>query len=149
MRRGDTVLRRRCPATAGIRSARHGGSHDRSVVPSPRVAVLSTGDEVVEASETPGPSQIRNSNGPMLLAQIVRAGGQPQYLGVAHDRLDSLAPMVTEGLNADVLLLSGGVSAGKLDLTPGVLQAAGVVCALSQGRDEAGQAGLVRHARTA
>ena len=128
MRRGDTVL----AAGAVLRPQEFGllatvGRTTARVVPAPRVAVLSTGDEVVEASETPGPSQIRNSNGPMLLAQIVRAGGQPQYLGVARDRLDSLAPMIAEGLNADVLLLSGGVSAGKLDLTPGVLEAAGVV----------------------
>jgi molybdopterin molybdotransferase len=63
----------------------------------------------------------------MLLAQIARAGGLPHYLGIARDSLDSLRPLVAEGLNDDVLLLSGGVSAGKLDLTPGVLQEAGVV----------------------
>ena len=82
---------------------------------------------MVEAAETPGPSQIRNSNGPMLMAQVARAGGSPIYLGVARDRLESLKPLVAEGLNSDVLLLSGGVSAGKLDLTPGVLEDAGVV----------------------
>jgi molybdopterin molybdotransferase len=128
MRRGDTVLR----AGAVLRPQEFGllatvGRATAAVVPSPRVAVLSTGDEVVEAAQTPGPGQIRNSNGPMLLAQIARAGGLPQYLGIARDSLDSLGPLVAEGLNADVLLLSGGVSAGKLDLTPGVLQEAGVV----------------------
>jgi molybdopterin molybdotransferase len=128
MRRGDTVLR----AGALLRPQEFGllatvGRATAAVVPSPRVAVLSTGDEVVEAGQTPGPSQIRNSNGPMLLAQVARAGGVPHYLGVARDRLDSLTRLVAEGLNADVLLLSGGVSAGKLDLTPSVLQSAGVV----------------------
>jgi molybdopterin molybdotransferase len=128
MRRGDTVLR----AGAVLRPQEFGllaavGRTTAKVAPAPRVAVLSTGDEVVEAAETPGPSQIRNSNGPMLSAQIARAGGLPHYLGIARDRLDSLKPLVKEGLNADVLLLSGGVSAGKLDLTPGVLEAAGVV----------------------
>ncbi len=128
MRRGDTVLL----AGAVLRPQEFGllatvGRTTAAVVPSARVAVLSTGDEVVEAAETPGPSQIRNSNGPMLLAQIARAGGLPHYLGVARDRLDSLRPLVAEGLNSDVLLLSGGVSAGKLDLTPGVLEEAGVV----------------------
>jgi molybdopterin molybdotransferase len=88
--------------------------------------VLSTGDEVVEAAEAPGPGRIRNSNGPMLLAQAARAGGVPYYLGIARDRLDSLRPLVAEGLRHDVLILSGGVSAGKLDLTPGVLREAGV-----------------------
>jgi len=128
MRRGDTVLR----AGAVLRPQEFGllatvGRTAAKVVPSPRVAVLSTGDEVVEAADTPGPNQIRNSNGPMLLAQIARAGGLPHYLGVARDRLDSLRPLVAEGLNSDILLLSGGVSAGKLDLTPGVLEEAGVV----------------------
>jgi molybdopterin molybdotransferase len=102
------------------------GRTTAALIPPPRVAVLSTGDEVVEAPATPGPSQIRNSNGPMLLAQAARAGGVPHYLGLARDRLDALRPLVAAGLEADVLLLSGGVSAGKLDLTPGVLQEAGV-----------------------
>jgi molybdopterin molybdotransferase len=96
------------------------------VYPAPGVAVLSTGDEVVEASEEPGPGQIRNSNGPMLQAQVIRAGGVPRYLGIARDRLDSLRPLGGEGLRSDVLVLSGGVSAGKLDLVPGVLQELGV-----------------------
>jgi molybdopterin molybdotransferase len=94
--------------------------------PAPRVAVLPTGDEVVEPAQTPGPGQIRNSNGPMLLAQTARAGGMPHYLGIARDRLDSLRSLVGEGLQFPVLLLSGGVSAGKLDLVPEVLQESGV-----------------------
>ena len=78
MRRGDTVL----PPAQVLRPQEFGllatvGRTTAKVVPLPRVAVLSTGDEVVEAAETPGPSQIRNSNGPMLLAQIARAGGLP------------------------------------------------------------------------
>jgi molybdopterin molybdotransferase len=90
------------------------------------VAVLCTGDEIVEAAETPGPGQIRNGNGPMLCAQVARGGGEPNYLGIARDRLEQLRPMATQGLRANVLVLSGGVSAGKLDLVPGVLQEAGV-----------------------
>src|SRR5260370_14847749 len=96
-------------------------------VPRPRVCVLSTGDEIVEANQAPGPGQIRNSNGPMLAAQTDRAGGVPRYLGIARDNLESLRPLVAEGLEADVLILSGGVSAGKLDLVPGVLRESGVV----------------------
>jgi molybdopterin molybdotransferase len=96
-------------------------------IPAPRVAILATGDELVEPELRPGPGQIRNSNGPMLLAQVARAGGVPRYLGIARDTLDSLKVLIHEGLQADVLLLSGGVSAGKLDLVPGVLQEAGVV----------------------
>jgi molybdopterin molybdotransferase len=127
MRAGETVL----AAGAVLRPQELGllatvGRTTAQVHPAPRVAVLSTGDEVVEAGERTGPGQIRNGNGPMLCAQVARAGGVPHYLGIARDHLDSLRPRVAEGLGADVLVLSGGVSAGKLDLVPGVLQEAGV-----------------------
>jgi molybdopterin molybdotransferase len=127
MRRGETAL----SAGSVLRPQELGllatvGRTSARVHPAPRVAVLSTGDEVVEAGERPGPGQIRNGNGPMLCAQTARAGGLPHYLGIARDSVDSLAPLVTEGLRADVLLISGGVSAGKLDLVPGVLDGAGV-----------------------
>src|SRR5439155_8146286 len=56
------------------------------------------------------------------VAQLARAGAVPRYLGIARDRLDALRPLVAEGLRGHVLVLSGGVSAGKLDLVPGVLQ---------------------------
>ena len=103
------------------------GRSNVRVIPAPRVAILVTGDELVEPELRPGPGQIRNSNGPMLLAQTARAGGVPRYLGIARDTLDSLKSLIHEGLQANVLLLSGGVSAGKLDLVPGVLLEAGVV----------------------
>jgi molybdopterin molybdotransferase len=127
MRRGETVL----PAGTVLRPQEFGllatvGRTSARVVPAPTVAVLSTGDEVVEPAQVPGPGQIRNSNGPMLLAQVTRAGGRPRALGIARDRLDSLRPLVAEGLQSAVLVLSGGVSAGKLDLVPGVLQELGV-----------------------
>jgi molybdopterin molybdotransferase len=101
--------------------------HSRvSVYPRPQVATLPTGDEIVEVSETPGPGQIRNGNGPMLMAQVARAGGVPHYLGIARDREDSLRSLISEGLGDPILILSGGVSAGKLDLVPGVLESLGV-----------------------
>lgn len=127
MRCGDRVLE----AGAVLRPQEFGllatvGRTAVQAYPAPRVAVLSTGDEVVDAAQAPGPGQIRNSNGPMLAAQVSRAGAVPLYLGIARDRLDSLRPLVAEGLKAPVLLLSGGVSAGKLDLVPGVLAELGV-----------------------
>jgi molybdopterin molybdotransferase len=94
--------------------------------PRPRVAVLTTGDEVVEPPQTPGPGQIRNSHGQMLAGQVARAGALPQYLGIARDRPESLRPLVSEGLRAPVLILSGGVSAGVADLVPAVLEELGV-----------------------
>jgi molybdopterin molybdotransferase len=127
MRRGETVI----AAGAVLRPQEVGvlatvGRSTVAVVPAPSVSVLSTGDEVVDPPDVPGVGQIRNSNGPMLTAQVGRAGCLPCYLGIARDQLDSLRPLVEEGLCADVLVLSGGVSAGKLDLVPDVLRQAGV-----------------------
>jgi molybdopterin molybdotransferase len=127
MRRNEPVL----PAGTVLRPQTIGllamvGRTSVQVYPSPTVAVIPTGDEVVEAEQMPGPGQIRNSNGPMLLAQVSRAGGLPRYLGIARDRVESLRPLIAEGLKSSVLVLSGGVSAGKLDLVPGVLQELGV-----------------------
>ncbi|MBI1833129.1 MAG: molybdopterin molybdotransferase MoeA [Planctomycetes bacterium] len=92
----------------------------------PRVAILSTGDEIVDPSLKPAAGQIRNSNGPMLAAQVARAGGLPQFLGIARDEAGHLRSLIAAGLESDMLILSGGVSAGKLDLVPGVLSALGV-----------------------
>jgi molybdopterin molybdotransferase len=126
-RQGETVL----PKGTVVRPQEFGvlstvGRSAIRVHPRPQVALLSTGDEVVEPSQMPGPGQIRNGNGPMLLAQACRAGGLPRFLGIARDSRESLRPLVTEGLRSSILVLSGGVSAGKLDLVPNVLQELGV-----------------------
>lgn len=92
----------------------------------PIIAVLATGDELVTTEQTPGPGQIRNSNETMLCGQVSNAGGVPVPLGIARDNRDDLRRHIDEGLNADILLLSGGVSAGKLDLVPSELERAGV-----------------------
>jgi molybdopterin molybdotransferase len=91
----------------------------------PRVAILSTGDEVVPLSETPGPFHIRNSNGISLAAQVRLAGGEPAPLGNALDRVDDLSAKIEQGLGHDVLVLSGGVSMGKYDLVESVLKSLG------------------------
>jgi molybdopterin molybdotransferase len=91
----------------------------------PRVAVLSTGDEVVPITETPGPFHIRNSNSVSLSAQIRLAGGEPVLLGNALDRVDDLSTKIDRGLQEDVLVLSGGVSMGKYDLVESVLKGMG------------------------
>jgi molybdopterin molybdotransferase len=95
--------------------------------PAPRVAILATGDELVEPDHFPGDGQIRNSNGPMLVAQVASAGAHSHYLGIGRDNLSHLWQLIGEGLTHDVLVLSGGVSAGKLDLVPDVLRELGVV----------------------
>ncbi len=94
--------------------------------PAPTVALLTTGDEIVEGSERPGPGQIRNGNSPMLAGQIARAGGIPRYLGIVPDRVESLRARITEALRAPMVVLSGGVSAGVADFVPQVLQDLGV-----------------------
>ena len=92
----------------------------------PRVAVLATGDELVPIEQTPGPGQIRNSNETMLCAQICRAGADPVPLGIARDERAHLRQRIDAGLQADVLVLSGGVSMGDKDFVPSELSAAGV-----------------------
>ncbi|MGB2676080.1 MAG: gephyrin-like molybdotransferase Glp [Candidatus Acidiferrum sp.] len=91
----------------------------------PRVAILSTGDEIVPISESPGPFHIRNSNSISLAAQVRLAGGEPVLFGNALDRSDDLGAKIEQGLREDVLVLSGGVSMGKYDLVESVLQAMG------------------------
>ncbi len=91
----------------------------------PRVAILSTGDEVVLIDETPGEFQIRNSNSVTLAAQVRIAGGEPVVLGNAADRIEDLGEKIERGLKEDALVLSGGVSMGKYDLVESVLKAMG------------------------
>ena len=91
----------------------------------PRVAILSTGDEVVLIDETPGEFQIRNSNSVSLAAQVRIAGGEPVVLGNAADRIEDLGEKIERGLKEDALVLSGGVSMGKYDLVESVLKAMG------------------------
>lgn len=91
----------------------------------PRVAILSTGDELVDVAEKPGPCQIRNSNSYSLAALVASNGGEPVQLPIAPDEEGRLSELVLEGLKADLLLLSGGVSMGKFDLVEKVLQAQG------------------------
>jgi molybdopterin molybdotransferase len=91
----------------------------------PRVAVLVTGDEIVDVAAAPGPAAIRNSNGPALAAMARLAGADVRALGVAPDRQDAIEAALRAGLPADVLVVSGGVSAGDYDLVEPALLALG------------------------
>jgi molybdopterin molybdotransferase len=91
----------------------------------PRVAILSTGNELAELGREPGPGQIPNTNSYSLSAQVLEAGGEPMNLGIAADRLDSIEERLRWGGVADVLLSSAGVSVGDLDLVKSALTRAG------------------------
>ena len=82
----------------------------------PRVAILTTGDELVPVDVVPGPGQIRNSNAPMLEALVAGAGGDPWILPTAADNAASLDRALEQAVDADLLIISGGVSAGRFDL---------------------------------
>jgi len=126
-RSGSVVLpvgSRLDPAAVGL-AAEAGATH---VVAEPqvRVAILSTGSELVGCEEVPGHGQTRNSNAPMLEAAVSLLGGEAIPLGIAADRPEAIRAAVAQGLAADVLVLSGGVSAGDLDLVPAAFAASGV-----------------------
>jgi molybdopterin molybdotransferase len=87
----------------------------------PQVAVLATGDEIVDLEVPPGPNQIRNSNSYSLAAQIQAAGGEPVLLPIAPDEPARLHELIVDGFESDLLLLTGGVSMGKYDLVEQVL----------------------------
>jgi molybdopterin molybdotransferase len=91
----------------------------------PRVAILTTGDELVPVDASPGPGQIRNSNAPMLAAMVPAAGGKPMILPRAADDAGSLDVALEQAASAEMLLISGGVSAGKYDLVEDALERAG------------------------
>jgi len=107
---------------AQIAAAAQVGAVNVSVYRKPLVAVLSTGDEVVDFSAIPGPFQIRNSNSASLFAQISALHAEPVLLGNARDTHADLRAKIATGLQADALILSGGVSAGKYDLVEPVLR---------------------------
>jgi molybdopterin molybdotransferase len=128
MKAGTTVLKAGTvinPVTLGVLASV--GQTILETHPVPRVGVLVTGDELVEAGAKPKLGQIRNSNGPMLSALAVRAGGTPRYLGIARDDRAVTRSLIAKGFEeSDVLLIAGGVSVGDHDLVPSVLQELGV-----------------------
>jgi molybdopterin molybdotransferase len=127
VRRGDVVLRsgtRLDPAAVAV--AATVGKTRLRVGRRPTVSIAATGDELVAPSETPGPGQIRNSNGFSLMAQCRSVGIDARSLGVAQDSEASLRTFIRRGLETDVLLLSGGVSMGRYDLVEKVLSELGV-----------------------
>jgi molybdopterin molybdotransferase len=97
------------------------GYHQLTVAPQPRVAILTTGDEIIPVETTPGPSQIRNSNAPMLAALVAAAGAIPVILPAVPDQEAALDAVLPLALDTDLLLVSGGISAGRFDLVDDAL----------------------------
>ena len=88
----------------------------------PTVGMINTGSEIIHPDMEPGPSQIRNSNGPQLLAQLKSIGLDGLDYGIVHDDENTIRDMVSKAtLECDVLLITGGVSAGAYDFIPGIL----------------------------
>ena len=127
MRAGQVVLERGSvlyPERLGVLASV--GRATVRVVPRPRVAIVSTGDELVEPGEIPGPGQIRNSNAVMLHALAVETGARACSLPIAPDEPAGLSKILDLALGNELVLVTGGVSAGQRDLVPDVLASLGV-----------------------
>jgi molybdopterin molybdotransferase len=126
MRAGEGVLERGRllgPAELGLLAAL--ARAQVRVLRRPRVGVLSTGDEIADLGEHPGPGQIPNSNTYSLMAQVEEAGADPVSLGVAPDRLDEIEARLRWGLDCDLLISSAGVSVGEHDFVKAALERLG------------------------
>ena len=159
-RAGDELLPAGTVMGAGqIALAASCGKTALEVYRRPRVAILSTGDELVPADHDPAPGQIRNSSSPMLAAMVAAAGGEPWNLPTAADNEAELDGVIAQTARADMLLVTGGVSAGKFDLVEPALARAGarfhftgvriqpgkplVFAELPRGENASGQAGVM------
>jgi molybdopterin molybdotransferase len=116
-RRGSALLERGTKLNeAAIGLAASVGKSQLQVYQRPRVAILTTGDEIIDVQSIPGPTQIRNSNSYSLAVQVQQAGGEPVMLPVAPDEPRRLRQLIEQGLQSDLLILTGGVSMGRYDL---------------------------------
>jgi molybdopterin molybdotransferase len=125
------------PATLGVLASV--GAVAGPVFGQPRVNVVATGNELVDPHRTPEPGQIRNSNGPMLEALAVSAGAEATQLDILRDDPDEMRRVIGGALASDVLILAGGVSVGKFDLVPQVLEELGVAVHVRQVRMKPGK----------
>ncbi len=98
------------------------GHPNIQVYKQPIIGVISTGDEIVEPENTPNPSQIRNSNGHQLVAQVAQSNAIPKYYGIAIDTYEATYNAIKKGIDeCDILLLTGGVSMGDFDFVPKIM----------------------------
>ena len=128
MRRGQTILLRGSevgPWEIGVLATL--GWAMVPVVRRPHVAIVSTGDEVVDVSEPLQPGKIRNSNGYLLEAAIRRTGAEPHRLGIALDTVESLREKFSQAMQYDLVITSGGVSVGDFDLVKNIMAEQGAI----------------------
>jgi molybdopterin molybdotransferase len=126
VRAGESVLLTgECIGPAAIGLAASVGHATLPVRPRPRVAIVSTGDELVDVTEKPGPGKIRNSNSYSLAAQVVQAGGEPHVLGVARDNAEDTRALLSRAPEFDLMVTTGGVSMGDYDVVKTVLEEIG------------------------
>ena len=126
VRAGETVLLSgECVGPAAIGLAASVGHAELVVRRKPRVAIVSTGDELVDVREKPGPGKIRNSNSYTLAAQVVAAGGEPHVLGVARDTAEDTRALLSRAPEYDLMITTGGVSMGDYDVVKLVLEEIG------------------------
>jgi molybdopterin molybdotransferase len=122
-RAGESVIKRgKRLGYAELAMAAQVGRCKVEVAKKPRVAILSTGDEIIFAGDSPQRFQIRNSNSISLAAQVSLAGGEPLVVGIAPDNVAELRARIEQALKADIVILTGGVSVGKYDLVEQVLK---------------------------
>lgn len=128
VRTGDVVLRKgKYIQPQDIAVMASVGRTKIKVKKKPKVGILSTGDELVDPSDQPGISQIRNSNAYQLVAQVTRAGGVGMDLGIAPDNKNITYEMIKHAIDeSDIVIITGGVSMGDFDFVPSVLERAGV-----------------------
>ncbi len=128
IRRGELIVKKGAvirPAEVGVLASL--GRATVSVIRRPKVAVLATGDELVELGQTLQRGQIHNSNSYSVGAQVLRYGGIPWLLGIARDREADLVAKIKQALEADLLITTAGVSVGDYDMTKKVLAAEGEI----------------------
>jgi molybdopterin molybdotransferase len=123
---GDVVLRagmRIGPAEIALLAG--AGKTEASAGRRPTVAILSTGDELIDAGQTPAPGQIVNSNGPLLTALVTEAGAVARPFGIVRDTRDPTIEAFARAIECDFVLSSGGVSVGAYDFVKDALQTLG------------------------
>jgi molybdopterin molybdotransferase len=121
LKKGQLITARHIAVMASV------GCTTPEVYVQPKVGILSTGDEIVEPENTPKTSQIRNSNGHQLVAQVIECNGIANYMGIVSDTYEDTYNAIKEGMEQnDILLLTGGVSMGEFDFVPKIMKDLGI-----------------------